>query len=177
MTSWIARRWGHQTYWWLRPKHFRRCCLGIDMSLVGPTGVQLSEFSVSSGFQWLPCCWVLVLFHLIIQSWFWCIDELEDLHPNRVIYMVMHHNRTHCEVCDHVKPHALFVLCRLLSCLLFGAGCGIRLHSVPDHCHFIDHAPVCLIQLVFPFIWFTELAEEFRMFGDDFSVFNHWVVV
>ena len=50
-----------------------------DLSLVGPTRVQLLDFCCSS-ISKLVCCWVLVLFHLSDESWFicslfWFIDE------------------------------------------------------------------------------------------------------
>ena len=42
--------------------------LGLnDLSLVGPTGVQLLDFCCSSVSE-LVCCWVLVLFHLSDES-------------------------------------------------------------------------------------------------------------
>ena len=83
----------------LRPKNFQLNCLGLDASsLVGPPGLNC-WISVAPAFRCWSCCWVLILFHLSVESWFmcllfWYIDELEVLHTDRIICLFMNHSRT-----------------------------------------------------------------------------------
>ena len=66
--------WGSMLYFWSDPPGFS-CWI-----------------SVAPAFQWGSCCWVLILCHFSIGSWFicllfWCIDELEVLHTDRITCM------------------------------------------------------------------------------------------
>ena len=84
----------------------------FQLSLLGPTGVQLLDFCCSSVSE-LGCDWVLVLFHLSDESWFicslfWFIDEWRSFARTEQLLCVYEPQQNLGWDCCSVKPPVIY---------------------------------------------------------------------
>ena len=81
--------------WCLRSNNLSSWLDTDDLPLIEPIGVQLLNFCCSRvSVLVLLCCWVPILFHLVLCLLFGCTDALKVLHADRITCMFMNHSKT-----------------------------------------------------------------------------------